>query len=180
MVAATAQDPVLLKYRDFILFLLYSGARPSEAIGLRWEHIDFSRNELHICESLSRGAHGTRIRKSTKTIDGDRILTLPSNIRTMLEGRAKGKLNPEGLIFTSPTGRPIDDHNFSRRIWKRLCAKAAIPYRRPYNARHSVAGHAINQGATLPQVAYILGHSNARMVSQTYGHMIDRPQLSQF
>ena len=52
MVIATAQDPVLLKYRDFILFLLYSGARPSEAIGLRWEHIDFSRNELHICESL--------------------------------------------------------------------------------------------------------------------------------
>ena len=180
MIAATAQDPILLKYRDFILFLLYSGTRPSEAIGLRWEHIDFSRNELHICESLSRGAHGGRIRKPTKTIDGDRILTLPSNIRTMLEGRAKGKPNPEGLIFTSPTGRPIDDHNFSQRIWRRLCAKAVIPYRRPYNARHSVASHAINQGATLPQVAYILGHSNTRMVSQTYGHMIDRPQLPQF
>ena len=96
----------------------------------------------------------------------------------MLEGRAKGKPNPEGLTFTSPTGRPIDDHNFSQRIWKRLCAKAVIPYRRPYNARHSVASHAINQGATLPQVAYILGHGNTRMVSQTYGHNDRSPPAS--
>jgi integrase len=90
MIAATTQDPVLLKYRDFVLFLLNSGCRPSEAIGLRWEHVDFSHNEIHICESLSRGAHGQRIRKSTKTENGDRILNMPPNIRTMLEGRAKG------------------------------------------------------------------------------------------
>ena len=174
---ATRLDPVLLKYRDFILFLLNSGCRPSEAIGLRWEHIDLDSNEVHICESLSRGAHGGRIRKSTKTDNGDRVLNLTDNIRVMLEGRAQEKDVLEGLVFTSPTGRPIDDHNFSQRIWRRLCEKSGIPYRKPYNTRHSVASHAIKQGATLPDVAYLLGHTNTRMVAQVYGQSIDRPQL---
>lgn len=176
---ATRLDPVLLKYRDFILFLLSSGCRPSEAIGLRWEHIDLTRNEMYICESLSRGNHGARIRKGTKTDTGDRVLNIPSSIRTMLEGRSQGK-EVTGLVFISPTGRPIDDHNFSQRIWKRLCETAGVMHRRPYNCRHSVASHAIQQGATLPDVAYLLGHTNTRMVAQVYGKSIDRPNLPEF
>ena len=43
----------------------------------------------------------------------------------MLGGRAQGKDVLEGLVFTSPTGRPIDDHNFSQRIWRRLCENLA-------------------------------------------------------
>lgn len=108
----------------------------------------------------------------------DRILTMTPLIRTTLEGRSQGQT--EGLVFTSPTGRPIDDGNFCTRIWHRLCEKANVPYRRPYNARHSVASHALRQGASMPDVARLLGHTNTRMIAQVYGKSVDRPQLPEF
>lgn len=177
LMAAASQDKVLIQYRDFILFLLNSGCRPSEAIGLRWEHVNFKRDEIHICESLSRSPNGGRIRKGTKS--HSRFIPMSTAIRSMLEGRASNATTLEGLIFTSPTGRPIDDHNFSQRIWRRLCDKAGIPYRSPYTARHSVVNHMLDSGATFHQVAYSLGNS-ARMISDTYGRKRQGAKLPEF
>lgn len=176
LIEAASKDKVLIQYRDFIIFLLNSGCRPSEAIGLRWEHVNFRRDEIHICESLSRLPQGGRVCKTTKS--HTRFIPMSRAIRTMLEGRANGT-DLEGLVFTSPTGRPIDDHNFSQRIWKRLCAKAGIPYRSPYNTRHSVANHMLDSGATFHQVAYSLGNS-ARMISDTYGRKRQGAKLPEF
>jgi len=176
LIEAASKDEVLIQYRDFIIFLLNSGCRPSEAIGLRWEHVNFRRDEIHICESLSRLPQGGRVCKTTKS--HTRFIPMSRAIRTMLEGRANGT-DLEGLVFTSPTGRPIDDHNFSQHIWKRLCAKAGIPYRSPYNTRHSVANHMLDSGATFHQVAYSLGNS-ARMISDTYGRKRQGAKLPEF
>lgn len=184
---AAQQDEILSKYRDFILLLLHLGLRPSEAIGLRWGHVDLERKEIHIIESLSRGpdgrsSGGARQQKELKTVNGDRILLLQPTVCSMLAGRLKGNTMPDknSLIFLSPTGKPIDDHNFSQRTWKRLCEKAGVDHRRPYNTRHTVASHLIQEGANLAQVADVLGHTNIRMVSETYGHMLDRPQMPEF
>jgi integrase len=176
LIEAASKDKVLIQYRDFIIFLLNSGCRPSEAIGLRWEHVNFRRDEIHICESLSRSAQGGRIRKGTKS--HSRFIPMSRAIRSMLEGRANGT-NLEGLIFTSPTGKPIDDKNFCNRTWHRLCEKAGITYRSPYNCRHSVANHMLDDGATFHQVAYSLGNS-ARMISDTYGRKRQGAKLPEF
>ncbi len=176
LIEAASRDKVLLQYRDFIVFLLSSGCRPSEAIGLRWEHVNFRRNEIHICESLSRSVEGGRKRNGTKS--HTRFIPMSRAIRTMLEGRANGE-DLEGLVFTSPTGKPINDHNFSQRTWKRLCAKAGIPYRPPYNSRHSVTNHMLDDGATFHQTAYSLGNS-ARMISDIYGRKRQGAKLPEF
>ncbi len=176
LIEAASRDKILLRYRDFIIFLLSSGCRPSEAIGLRWEHVNFRRDEIHICESLSRSAQGGRKRNGTKS--HTRFIPMSQAIRSMLEGRANGA-DLEGLIFTSPTGKPIDDHNFSQRTWKRLCEKAGIPYRVPYNSRHSVSNHMLDEGATFHQVAYSLGNS-ARMISDIYGRKRQGAKLPEF
>lgn len=176
-------DPVAYRYHGFILTLLTLGLRPSEAIGLRWGHIDLTRGEVTICESLSRAPDGktagyARQRKSTKTGNA-RTLTLPQSVLTMLQGRLAetGNPAPDDLVFTSATGKPIDDRNFAQRVWRPLLAKAGVPYRRPYTCRHTLLSHLIERGASLPQAAYVAGHANTRMVSDTYGHMINRPPL---
>jgi len=162
----------------FTKFLFLSGCRMSEAIGLQWKHVNLERGEICICESLSRkpGSNYERVRKSTKT-GSVRFLKINAELTKVFEQVALGNKNPEDLIFKNPTGtNSIDCRNFRHR-WKTVLAAAKIPYRRPHIIRHSFASHAIEQGVPLTGVAYLLGHSDTRMVATTYGHLVNRPSL---
>jgi integrase len=173
-------DEIYPAWTHFAKFLFLSGCRMSEAIGLQWKHIDFQRGEICICESLSRkpGANYERLRKSTKT-GSVRYLKINSELVKVFEQVSPVRKNPEDLIFKNPTGtNSIDCRNFRHR-WKTVLAAANIPYRRPHIIRHSFASHAIEQGIPLTGVAYLLGHSDTRMVASTYGHLISKPSLPQ-
>ncbi|MEB3292184.1 MAG: tyrosine-type recombinase/integrase, partial [Synechococcales bacterium] len=169
--------PIHYVYHDFALTLFTLGLRPSEAIGLRWQHVDFTTRTILIRESLSRGGEGSRrVRKGRKN-GTETLLSLPDSLYTMLQGRLTPEVKPDDLIFTTPKGKAIDDHNFSQRVWRTILKQAGIPHRPPYNCRHSMASHAIEQGATFPAVAYLLGHRDNTMVSKIYGHLVNRPKL---
>jgi integrase len=175
--------PSLYKWHDFCMVLLYLGLRPSEAIGLLWRDVDLVRGEITICESLARDEDGrssgsSRVRKPTKNYIS-RTLGLPGSLLTMLQGRAGvTRRKPDELIFLSPKGYPIDDHSFSQKIWKPLCKAANVPHRVPYACRHTVISHGIESGRmTLQQAQYTAGHTDTRMVTETYGHMLNKPNL---
>lgn len=165
---------------SFTKFLFLSGCRMSEGIGLQWKHVDFERGEICICESLGRSANKTydRVRKSTKT-GSVRFLEINSELTKVLEQVSPARKSLNELVFKNPTGTNyIDCRNFRHR-WKKVLAALNIPYRRPHIIRHSFASHAIEQGIALTGVAYLLGHSDTRMVATTYGHLLNRPSLPQ-
>lgn len=174
--------PVCYRYYDFCFVLFSLGLRPSEAIGLRWCHINVDRREVVIRESLGRSADGrsagrARQRKGTKT-GNSRVLPLNDRLLALFAGRQTATSKPDDLVFTSATGKPIDDRMFCRRYWRRICEEAGIPYRPPYAARHTFISHGIEYKRWSPhQAASLAGHSSTRMVSETYGHMIDTPEL---
>lgn len=183
LLATAKVHPKFYRWHDFCMVLLYLGLRPSEAIGLRWQDVDIDRAEVTISSSLTRDGDGrssgtSRVRRGTKT-GNIRTLPIPPSLLTMLKGRAAASTcNPSDLVFTSDRGKPIDDHNFSQRIWKGLCKAAGVPYRVPYSCRHTLLSHGIEGGhLTLQQAAYIAGHTDARMVTQVYSHLLDRPKL---
>jgi integrase len=171
-------DEIYPAWTPFAKFLFLSGCRISEAIGLQWKHVDFVRGEFCICESLSRqpGKNYERVRKGTKT-GTVRYLKINAELAKLLKQVAPACKNSEILVFLNPAGtNHIDCHNFRRR-WKKVLAAANIPYRCPNVIRHSFASHAIEQGIPLTGVAYLLGHSDTRMVCRTYAHLINRPSL---
>jgi integrase len=178
-------DPIHYRYHDFMLTLFSLGLRPSEAIGLRWKHIDLERLEVTIAESLSRSSDGrsagyARQRKTTKT-ENIRVLPMSQRLAILFAGRRPVDANPDDLVFTTATGKPVDDRMFRERVWKRICNRAGVEYRPPYTARHTLLSHGIeSEGWTLQQAARIAGHSSTRMVADTYGHMINRPRLPEF
>jgi integrase len=169
--------PSYSHYHDFVLMILSFGLRPSEAIGLQWKHVDLTQRTLSISESLSRSGERTRrVRKDRKN-GVVTIVDLPDHIYTMLQTRFTQESKPDDLVFTSAKGKPINDNNFSQREWRTILKEAGVPYRPPYNCRHSMASHSIDQGLTLPETAYLLGHKDTTMVSKVYGHMVNRPQV---
>ncbi len=172
-------------YYDFCYVMLSLGLRPSEAIGLRWRHIDLDRKQVTISETMARSEDGktaghARQRKSTKTVN-IRTLPLTPRLVALLRGRRSPEIKSDDLVFTTARGCVIDDHNFRERVWLETCKQAGIRYRPPYTARHTLLSHGIEyEGWSLPQAAQIAGHTSTRMVAETYGHMLDQPRLPEF
>ena len=161
-------------YVPFVVFMLLTGVRTSEAIGIQWKRIDFGRGAITIADSLPKSLTGKgRQRKTTKT-GTVTLLTMNDALRQVLTALPAG--NPEELVFKSQSGSAIDDSNF-RKAWAIVLENQGIDYRKPYTTRHTMASHAIEQGIALTGVAYLLGHGDTRMVMQNYGHMVNRPDL---
>lgn len=162
-------------YSPFVKFLLLSGCRVSEAIGLRWQDIDFDRGEVTIAQSLSKDPTGngyTRIRKETKT-GSIRVLPMSAALRETLAAVAR----THELVFTTVNGYTIDADNFRERTWASVLKAVDVPYRKIHNTRHTMISYALEQGIAPTGVAYLAGHTNTRMVLTTYGHMINKPNL---
>ncbi len=169
--------PLYFRYHDFVLMLMTFGLRPSEAIGLQWKDVDFTKRTITIAESLSRTGEGSRRARRDRKTDTITVVNLPDDVYTMLEGRFTPTSKPDDLIFLAAKNGTINDGYFSQGIWRPLLKQAGIPHRPPYNCRHSMASHAIDQGLSLPQTAYLLGHKDTTMVSKVYGHMVNRPEV---
>lgn len=166
-------------YSPFIRFLFLTGVRTSEAIGLRWTHIDFERGEICIKESMPKDLTGNgynRIRKETKT-GNIRYLPMSLTVRSLLEANRPATAQPDDLVFTKPNGSVIHLDNFRERCWRKVLESQNIPYRKLYTTRHSMISHAIEQGIPITGIAYLAGHKNTSMIIKNYAHMINRPDL---
>lgn len=170
-------DEIAPHYKPFIKFLFLTGTRLAEAIGLRWEHVDFARNEIVIRESYPKDrtkAGRTRIRKETKT-GSVRYLTMGDSLRELLESLRDGQ-SQDDLVFKTVRGC-VPDNSTLQKLWKKVLRHCGIPYRKLHAIRHTMLSHAVEQGIPLTGVAYLAGHSNTSMVIKTYGHMVNRPNL---
>ena len=75
------------------------------------------------------------------------------------------------LIFTTIYGGPLDQSRIHEQ-WTPAVAKAGLPRYNPHALRHSVASNLLRGGCELMKVARMLGHRNATMVLQVYGHLL--------
>jgi integrase len=134
-------DPVK---RCAYLTLLFSGARTSSALGLKWSDLDFERRILHF-----------RVSKTTPY-----SIPLPEKLADiLLEYREKYWLpNEENLVFPSPRKKNAPLH-----------FQLKTPGIRPaHSLRHTMRTRLVEAGAT-PDVAKIaLGHSMSGSVSEKY------------
>lgn len=171
IVSAFTNHPQYSHYTDFVLFLANSACRPGEAAGLRWKHLGVDYATAWIGESISR-----RNQKGTKTGKA-RTIQLNPVLKQILISRYE-RLEPQAddLVFPSPKGVAIDDHNFCNRAWKTILTSCHIEYRTPYNLRHSAISHALAQGANPIALAEQTGHDK-RVLLSTYAHAIDREVL---
>ena len=165
------QDKYYSHYAGFVEFLFSTGCRTGEAVGLCWKHLNEDCSTVWIGESLSRG-----IRKATKT-NRARTITLTARLRSLLLSMRSENLDLALPVFTSPKGNPIDDHNFRNRAWKSVLSKVGVEYRKPYNTRHTLISHALNQGMNPVEVAQLTGHDVQTLYENYAGNVNSRPRL---
>jgi integrase len=160
------------------------GLRQGEALGLRWEDVDFEAGLIHARFELQR-LEGKFQLVELKSRRSHRTVAMPPYIaEKLLEHGARQReehllLGPEwhdsDLVFTSHTGRPLDGRNVTR-SFQRLLKRAGLPKRRFYDLRHSCATLLLVQGVPARVVMEILGHSQIGLTMNTYTHVL--PELT--
>lgn len=153
-------------WRDYFIVRLFTGMRSGEVDGLKWKNIDFERRQILVRETYSKGEfHYTKNDGSQREIDMSQLVydTLLNRI---------GRHQHSDLVFSNKDGKPINNPNFLNRVWKPLLALLNIPYRRPYQTRHTAATLWLAAGENPTWIAKQMGHSNTEMLFKVYSRYV--------
>lgn len=155
---------------NFTQFQFFSGLRTSEAIGLRWQHVDFRKREVRV----EGGNVYDEESDTTKTAVARSIkLTTPA-FEALQRQRAHTFLQGEHVFHDPKTDAPWKYATITdvRSYWASTLKKLGIRYRRPYNTRHTFASLGLMSGANPAFLAKQLGHSQ-QMFFSVYADWID-------
>jgi len=158
------------------------GVRLGEALGLKWSDVDWQQGTVTIMRKLERDREqGALVLSELKTKYSRRTLHLGAGPLAALTAhrdrqdfehkKAGAAWQDQGLIFTTIYGGPLDQTRIHDH-WTPAVAKAGLPRYNPHALRHSVASNLLRGGCELMKVARMLGHRNATMVLQVYGHLL--------
>jgi len=151
-------------YQPLLLFLLDTGARLGEALGLTWA--DYVSPKVNINKAYNDQLKGAKV-VPVKTSRGNRSITLSDHLVAILD-RLKGSANSP--IFTSPLGFRVARNNL-RRWWCPLIKRFKIPLR-IHDLRHTCATHLLGSTSDLRMVSARMGHTNATTTLKIYDHYV--------
>lgn len=164
---------------------LRTGLRKGELLGLRWEDLDLTTGTASIRRSLQRTRTGGLTHLPTKTRASERRIALPTECLHSLkehkqqQDKERGTAGPawqdSGLVFTTPTGRPFDPANLTRRF-RSFLDRAGLRRIRFHDLRHSTATLLLEQGVDLVVIKELLGHAHIGVTAGVYAHVRLRPQ----
>ncbi len=160
-----AADPHYGHYTNFVRFMFFTGTRPSEAIALKWKRITDSVIQLRDAVVVSE--QGLVLKEGLKT-QRKRDFPLTPDVQEILMDAKPEHCDPEGLIFPSPNGKFIDQHNFANRAWKAILNKCGVPYRKPYQCRHTFISLCAEENMNSLAIARWTGTS-MKMIENHYG-----------
>jgi integrase len=81
--------------------------------------------------------------------------------------------DPDGLVFTSPKGRPLAYHNFRRRHWDPAVERAGVGPMTPHDLRHSGVALAIAAGAHPREIQELCRHRSFVTTMNIYGGLFE-------
>lgn len=162
-----------------VVLALYYGLRKSEALGLRWQDIDFNANTLKVCNTVTRMR--TYIEhEQTKSDASHRVLSLiPSTIpyfKHLLHEQQERRLllgaeyTVTDHICVWPDGHLISPDYVSQHF-KSVLTKNELPIIRFHDLRHTAGSLLFKQGSTVKQVQDFLGHEKSSTTLDIYTHI---------
>lgn len=157
-------------------FLLGTGTRRGEALGLRWSDIDWEAKTARIVQTI-RPLHGKPIIKPPKNPQSARLVPLHRGLIVRLkrhrgkQARHKWKMDKAytdmDLVFASGVGTPINPNNVTR-AYDLLIEKCGVERIRIHELRHSAGSLALEAGATLEEIRQLLGHKKISTTADIY------------
>ena len=167
-------------YENQYKFILQTGLRTCELVGLKWEDVDFENKTVKIQRSMEyRYSVGAWRTGEPKSKSGYRTIPLTDEaIRILLaqkEKNSKIKFISEEwseYIFLCRKGEPVKNSTYDTALFK-ICEKAGINKFSMHVLRHTFATRCIEGGMMPKTLQKILGHSNIGITMNLYVHITD-------
>ena len=137
-----------------VVLALSTGARRMEIFGLQWQDVDLQRGFITLHETKN----GER-----------RALPLAGHALELMKQHAKVRQMNCSLVFP---GKNFNNHIDLRTPFENALKRAEIMDFRWHDLRHSCASYLAMNGASLAEIAEILGHKTLQMVKR-YAHLSD-------
>ncbi len=131
--------------------LMFTGARASEVLNLKWSDI--------------RG--GSARLADSKT--GAKTIVLPPAAQKILKGLERLDGNPYVIPSDRLDGRPLTIFGLDQ-IWAEIREAAGVPDVRVHDLRHTFASVAVSSGASLPVIGAMLGQTRPETTAR-YAHL---------
>ena len=162
---------------------LLAGLRQGEALGLRWQDIDFDSATLEVRNQVQK-IDGHLELTGLKTDRSRRVIALTEGSLASLEQHRQiiesmktvsgDSWQENDLVFPHIDGTfhpAILDYN----AWKRCLRLCGIKQRRLHDARHTAATLMYAQGVGIEVISRALGHSSSAITSKLYVHSALKP-----
>jgi integrase len=134
--------------------LVLTGARLTEILTLRWEHVDVENEVLRLPDSKT----------------GPKMIYLNAAATDLLRMLPRLSQNPYVIVGRNDGARLIN----LQKPWRRIRAKAGLNDIRIHDLRHSFASVAAGAGMSLPLIGKLLGHSQP-VTTARYAHLASDP-----
>jgi integrase len=178
--AVAANDRLYALY----VVALSTGLREGELMALRWSDVtlpdDGSDGALRIQHTLHWQEHMMSL-DEVKTDSRRRQIHLSARATQALREHRKRQLEERttrgaiwrrnDLVFCNQIGGALRVSNF-RRDFRKLIARAGVPFIRPYDMRHTAATLLLLAGIHVKVVSEMLGHSSVAITLTIYSHVL--------
>ena len=148
---AKSANPYLL---TIVLIALTTGMRKNEIMGLKWKDVDLER-QIALIEEPKNGQRRT-------------AHLLPEVVVRLSKLNEKTGKTSAYLFPGRSNLKPMD----VKKSWYRAIEHAGLKNFRFHDLRHTAASYLAMDGASVPQIAAVLGHRNHQMAAR-YAHLSD-------
>jgi integrase len=152
--AVADADPANLYQVAAVRLLIFTGARMSEILTLRWEWIDLDNGLVRLPDSKT----------------GAKTIHLSAPARAVLSALPRVKGNPYVIVGAKSGAHLVN----LEKPWRRIRADAELPDVRLHDLRHSFASFGAGAGMGLPMIGKLLGHSHPQTTAR-YAHLDHDP-----
>ena len=135
-----------------VVLAISTGMRQGEILNLKWKDIDLQRSQLVVHESKNNERRAVPI--------------VGLAHQTLLERSKLRRIDTPYVFPDTEPKRPVR----IRKAWDAVLLKAEIKNFRFHDLRHTTASYLAMNGATLAEIAEVLGHKNLQMVKR-YAHL---------
>lgn len=149
------------EFVDYVRFMAYSGARMREALGMRWQDVDFDQEQLTI------GAEGDTKNREARTVDFNP--KLKAHLLDMKQ-RSRGVSQ---WLFPSPQRGEQDIPAKTFYVTMHAVRKQAnLPRFGFHDLRHHFISMAVMSGVDYMTIAAWVGHKDGGvLIGKVYGHL---------
>ena len=154
-------------YRDYFTVRFFTGMRTGEVHGLKWQYVDFELRVIRVRETFVLGED-----EYTKTDGSQRDIQMSQPVFDALFRQFDATRSVSDYVFCNLAGQPLDNKNFSDRVWYPLLRHLGLKERRPYQMRHTAATLWLASGEAPEWIARQLGHTSTEMLFRVYSRYV--------